>query len=138
MRAWLSIFGPIVIALAPIARADNCNNAPDQTSMNECSAKASKRADDELNLLYQRIMGRLKEGGADSADTRTALVAAQRAWIAFREAECAFVGSRTAGGTIGPTIVASCLTDLANDRINDFKRYLKCKEGDLSCPLPPK
>lgn len=137
MRAWLFTLGLTAIALVPSARADDCDKAPDQTSMNACMGKTYAQADDELNLLYQQIIGRLK-GDTDSAETRTALVAAQRAWIAFRDAECAFVGTRTTGGTINPTIIASCRTDITNKRIGDFKAYLKCEEGDLSCPVPPK
>lgn len=137
MRAWPFILGLTAIVLVPMARADDCNNAPDQTSMNRCMAQAYERADGELNRLYQQIIGRLK-GDADMAKTRAALVATQRAWIAFRDLECDFVGTGTTGGTINSSIIASCRTDLTNKRIDDFKAYLKCEEGDLSCPVPPK
>lgn len=105
--------------------------------MNECAAEAYKRADAELNALYDQIVNRLK-GENDLAKTRGALVSAQRAWIAYRDAQCAFVGSAVAGGSIQPTIVASCLAELTSKRIADFKTYLNCKEGDLSCPIPPR
>ncbi len=132
--------GLIFLALAgvaPCAWADDCIKAPDQTSLNECAAKAYKRADAEFNTLYEQIVGRLK-GEGDLTKTRATLVSAQRAWIAFRDAQCAFVGSGVAGGSIQPTIVANCLADLTHKRMNDFKAYLNCEEGDLSCPLPPK
>ena len=132
----LSIAAAVAFAAATQAgaRADDCGKAPDQASMNECAAKSYKRADAELNALYEQIVGRL----SDRATTRASLTAAQRAWIAFRDAECAFVGSGVAGGSIQPMIVASCLEDLTHRRIKDFKTYLNCEEGDLSCPLPPK
>jgi uncharacterized protein YecT (DUF1311 family) len=136
MRAWLFLLGLTMIAGASIARADECDKAADMASMNECLAKSYKRADDELNLLYQQLIGRVKQGG-DWADTHTALVAAQRAWIAYREAECALVGSKT-DGSFNTTVTTSCLTGVTVSRIKDFKRYLKCKEGDLSCPFPSK
>jgi len=135
MRIWLAALGFIAIAVIRSAHADDCGEAPDQTSMNECAAKEFVRADAELNVLYQRIIGRLS-GDADRAEIRKALVAAQRAWVAFRDAECAFVGSSTIGGTINPTIVASCRAAVTNKRIDDFKAYLKCEEGNLSCPVP--
>ncbi len=106
-------------------------------SINECLAKSYKRADNELNLLYQQLIGRVKQGGAYWANTQTALVAAQRAWIAFREAECALVGSKT-DGSFNTTVTTSCLTGFTDSRIKDFNRYLNCKEGDLSCPFPSK
>ncbi len=132
--------GVLLLALAAFAtsaQADDCSKAPDQTSMKECAAKAYKRADAELNALYEQIVGRLK-GDGDLAKTRAALLSTQRAWIAFRDAQCAFVGSGVAGGSIQPTIVASCLAELTQKRIQDFKTYLNCQEGDPSCPLPPK
>jgi uncharacterized protein YecT (DUF1311 family) len=113
MRAWPFLLGLTVIAPVAIAHADDCANAPDQASMNECMTKSYKKADEELNALYERIAGRLK-GGSDTAKARAALVAAQRAWIAFRDAEYAFVGFPTAQASIHTTIVASCLTDLTN------------------------
>ncbi|WP_292531142.1 lysozyme inhibitor LprI family protein [Methylocystis sp.] len=109
MRAWLFLLGLTTIAAASIAQAEECNKASDMASMNECLAKSYKRADDELNLLYQQLIGRVKQAGADWADTHTALVAAQRAWIAFREAECALVGSKT-DGSFNTTVTTSSLT----------------------------
>jgi hypothetical protein len=29
-----------------------------------------------------------------------------------------------------------CLDALTAKRVEDFKVYLKCEEGDLSCPVP--
>ena len=52
----------------------------------ECYGNAYKRADAELNILYRQITARLKDDKA----TAKLLVAAQRAWVAFRDAECNF------------------------------------------------
>ena len=60
------------------------------------------------------------------------LVAAQRAWVAFRDAESAFSGSGVSGGTAHGMIPAN------GKRIDDFKDYLKCQEGALDCPIPAK
>jgi uncharacterized protein YecT (DUF1311 family) len=72
---------------------------------------------------------------ADGKKALAALTTAQRAWLAFRDAECAFVGSRTAGGSISATIVASCLAGLTDKRTDALKAYMDCPEGDLSCPV---
>jgi hypothetical protein len=34
-------------------------------------------------------------------------------------------------------IFGECLAGLTAARAADFRRYLACEEGDLSCPLPP-
>ena len=113
--------------------ADDCSDAPDQASMNECAGKLLKAADTELNAKYKEIETRLID-----PDTRKMFVKSQRAWIAFRDAECEFQTSGVSGGSIYPTIYAQCMTALTNARLSDFSVYLNCEEGDLSCPVPPK
>ena len=68
--------------------ADGCD-APglSQAELNDCYGNAYKKADAELNVLCRQITARLKD---DKATTKL-LVAAQRAWVAFRDAECAFL-----------------------------------------------
>ena len=92
-----------------------------------------KAADGELNKLYKEIERRLK----DNQDAAKDLVAAQRAWIAFRDAECKFAASGVQGGSAYPTVYSNCLAQLTQTGVNDFKSFLKCQEGDLSCPVPP-
>ena len=93
-----------------------------------------QKADAELNVLYRRITNRLKD---DKATTKV-LVAAQRAWVAFRDAECNFSASGVSGGTAHGMIQAICLDKLTGKRIDDFKSYLNCQEGALDCPVPAK
>lgn len=114
------------------AQADACADASDQATMNMCADKAYKASDAELNKLYKQIKSRLK----DDADTGKLLVSAQKAWIAFRDAECTFSGSASADGSIYPMIVSQCRDGLTQNRIKDFKTYLSCEEGDMSCPVP--
>ena len=100
--------------------------------MNQCAAQQHKAADKELNALYQQITARLK---ADP-DSKKLMVGAQRAWIAFRDAECKFSASGVEGGSVYPLIYSNCITDLTKARVETFKNYLKCQEGDLGCPVP--
>ncbi|MGE6786558.1 lysozyme inhibitor LprI family protein [Ensifer adhaerens] len=122
-----------VFATTGLARADECADASDLATMNACAAKALKASDAELNALYKQIQGRLE----DDEDTTKLLVAAQRAWIAYRNAECDFASSGVAGGSIEPMITLQCRDDRTKKRVADFKTYLSCEEGDLSCVLPP-
>lgn len=115
------------------ARADDCDNAMTQAAMNECSDKAYKASDAELNKLYRQVDERLK----DDADPRRLLISAQRAWVNFRDAECKFSTSRSSGGSIHPMVVSMCLDDLTKKRVEDFKQALDCPEGDVTCSLPP-
>jgi uncharacterized protein YecT (DUF1311 family) len=121
-----------VLVSAPPARAADCSDKPNQAAINACAAKAYERAGGGLNALYKKTRQRL---AADAATTKL-FVAAQRAWVAFRDAECKFAASGVSGGTIYPTIYAECLERLTKARIADFNAYLACEEGDLSCPVP--
>ncbi|VVP76906.1 hypothetical protein PS914_01819 [Pseudomonas fluorescens] len=120
------------LLFTPLAHAVDCDNAADQATMNQCAAQQHKAADKELNALYQQITGRLQ---ADP-DSKKLMVGAQRAWIAFRDAECKFSASGVAGGSVYPLIYSNCITDLTKARVETLKNYLKCQEGDLGCPVP--
>jgi len=115
-----------------VVQADDCANAITQGEMNQCAAKESKVADNELNSLYKQITARLK----DNPEATRMLVKAQRAWIGFRDAECEFSASGVEGGSVYPLIYGNCIAAQTKARVEAFKTYLKCKEGDLSCPVP--
>lgn len=112
-------------------QADDCANAADQSTLNECAARQYKQADAQLNTLYQQINGHLK----DNPQGKKSLLMAQRAWLAFRDAECTFAASGVEGGSVYPLIHNQCLADLTQKRVETFKGYLDCQEGDLSCPV---
>ncbi|WP_395593739.1 lysozyme inhibitor LprI family protein [Pseudomonas sp. B26140] len=110
----------------------DCANAGDQATMNQCAGQDYKAADKELNAVYQQITGRLK----DNPDGKKLLVSAQRAWIGFRDAECKFSSSGVTGGSVYPLIYSNCMTAVTKVRVEVLKQYLKCEEGDMSCPVP--
>lgn len=117
----------------PLAHgAVDCANASDQATMNQCAGQDFKAADKELNAVYQQITGRLK----DNPDGKKLLVSAQRAWLGFRDAECKFSSSGVTGGSVYPWVYSSCLTGVTKVRVEALKQYLKCEEGDMSCPVP--
>jgi uncharacterized protein YecT (DUF1311 family) len=139
MRLRAFVIGLVAVGALSPAFAVDCANPGTQAEMTACSRDDYRKADSRLNETYRQITERLKH--SDDADgslkkTLAALIAAQRAWIAFRDAECTFVGSRTTGGSINATIVASCLAGLTDKRADALKAYMDCPEGDLSCPVP--
>lgn len=78
----------LILALSPAGLADdlelNCENPTSTMEYDFCADRTAKAADDELNRAYRKLRGTL-----DDKD-RGLLADAQRAWIAFRDAECAF------------------------------------------------
>ncbi|CAI2932747.1 lysozyme inhibitor LprI family protein [Aminobacter niigataensis] len=119
--------------MASAAFAEECDrNDQTQTGMNICAGSDFAASDAKLNAAYGDIMKRLSE----SADARKLLQDSQRSWIVFRDAECKFASSGVEGGSIYPMIQAGCLQGLTDARVTQLGAYLKCEEGDLSCPVP--
>src|SRR5215472_12355064 len=86
--------------------AESCDSPGlSQAELNECYGNAYKEADAELNVPYRQITARLKDDKA----TAELLVVAQRAWVAFGDAECALSASGVSGRTAHGMISAICL-----------------------------
>jgi uncharacterized protein YecT (DUF1311 family) len=125
----------VALVVAPAgARAADCAHASTQMAMNACAAAEFQAADARLNATFNAVAARLR----DNAEAGRLLVAAERAWLKFRDAECAFAGNQVSGGSIAPMLLARCQTALTRTREQQLRAYLDCREGDLSCPLPPK
>lgn len=120
------------------ASDDPCfEKARTQAQLSACAAEALKRNDQELNRLYRQMQNRLK--GDDS--TARLLTEAQRKWLAFRDAECAFTTVRTAGGSVNAMNTSNCLAELTRGRATELQNHLSCGQGAdeqtaLECAVP--
>lgn len=133
MRLVSSIFVLAALAASTPASAQDCAPSDDsQMCLNQRAGAEYKSADDKLNKTYGEIVKRL----ADDAEGKKMLQSAQRAWIAFRDAECAFANDHSKDGSIYPLLMGQCLTALTQTRTDQLGAYLNCEEGDLSCPVP--
>lgn len=117
---------------ASTVQAADCAHPTTQTDINMCANTSFKAADAKLNAIYKQITDRLK----DRHRVRQSLVTAQRAWLDYRDAECAFAASAADGGTIHAMLISNCLKSLTLARTKTLQTYLKCPEGDLRCPVP--
>ena len=123
----------VAIGIASTANATDCMDAAEtQAAMNVCAQQEYQVADAELNTLYHEIRQRV----GDDSDKRQLLQDAKRVWITYRDAECAFAGSATAGGSAYAMAYDFCLADMTQTRIETFRAYLACEEGDITCPVP--
>ncbi len=113
------------------ALADECSSANTQTEMNQCAAAQYQAADKKLNDTWQQALQRAV------GKQQTLLKQAQQAWIALRDADCAFLASGAEGGSMQPMLVSQCMTDKSVERESFLASLLQCEDGDQSCPLPP-
>ncbi|AMS40401.1 lysozyme inhibitor LprI family protein [Aminobacter aminovorans] len=133
MRHSILLISMAGVMVASVASAEECDrNDQTQMGMNICAAQDYAASDAKLNVAYGDIMKRL----SDNAGARKLLQDSQRAWIAFRDAECKFASSGVEGGSVQPMIHSGCLQGLIDARVTQLGSYLKCEEGDLSCPVP--
>lgn len=134
MRAIFLAFLLSVLGQSVQAVAQECDPSDEsQAGMNICANAEYRAADAKLNKAYGEIVRRL----AEDAGAKKLLQKAQRDWIAFRDAECAFSTDGSKDGSIYPMLKSQCLAGLTTARTEQLSGYLNCEEGDLSCPVPP-
>lgn len=118
---------------AAAAGADDldCSNAMTQSDMTACSQEDYEAADVALNAAYRKTMARAQAMDKDFAEIGEGMVgavdalkAAQRAWIAYRDAQCELAGFEARGGTMEPMLVAGCLAELTTKRTDELKAAL--------------
>jgi uncharacterized protein YecT (DUF1311 family) len=97
-----------------LSQAARCEAPQTQAEMNTCAALEFHRTDAKLNTVYQQVLKRIDPSRLPK------LRAAQRAWLAFRDAQCAFEGSESEGGTMQPTLVSGCKTEVTKARIEQL------------------
>ncbi|QIZ69947.1 lysozyme inhibitor LprI family protein [Oxynema aestuarii] len=123
---WFGVLGIVAVStialdlnqFSAIAQPQlNCNNPRTQRELNACEQQRWEAADLELNQIYQSLIPQL------SNNRRQQLVKAQRAWIAFRDSECAFHSSVAEGGTMQPMLYYGCLANLTDIRNAELYRY---------------
>ncbi|BCU13308.1 lysozyme inhibitor LprI family protein [Microcystis aeruginosa] len=106
-----------------LAQNPNCNNPQTQSQMNICASIAYQNADRKLNQVYRQLLPKL------SAARKQKLIAAQQAWIKFRDSSCEFERSAYEGGSLAPMIYGNCLANVTEQRTKDLQRYLE--DSDL-------
>ncbi len=120
----------LTLILPVTAQSLDCKNPADQNTLDTCIGLEYRAADKQLNTTFQALMAKLGKDG------RAQLQKAQRAWIAYRDAQCDFDTAASVGGTIHPTAEAECLATLTKMQTQHLDQQLHCPEGDVSCGGP--
>ena len=111
-----------------------CGDYATQSEMNDCAAQESRKADEALNATYQELISKIK---SDSTAT-VKLIAAEKAWIAFRDAELAAEWPVPDGenpsllyGSVHPFCYFNELTAMTLERQKTLKAFMRREEGDV-------
>ncbi|WP_306131110.1 lysozyme inhibitor LprI family protein [Roseovarius sp. MMSF_3350] len=74
-----------------------------------------------LNREYKATRAQVDQFDTGHPPVSEALLTAQRAWIAFRDAECSLAYERNRGGTIRSVAAASCLMRMTAQRALELR-----------------
>jgi len=113
-------------------RFEDCDKqAKTQAELTECGSGDYKMAHDELQIAYQQL---LRKAAGDKVAVQK-IRAAQRAWIAFRDAQLAALypaeDKQKEYGTVLPMCANLALADLTRQRTKMLKQMLNPAEGDV-------
>ena len=90
-------------------------------------------ADKELNSVYQALLKAMPEDKPDDYPKRT-LIAAQRAWIPYRDATCNHAGESTGAVRMWKsTHTTTCLADMTQARTKELRNMLACARESKDC-----
>ncbi len=106
----------------------NCGDAVTQLDLNQCAAADYEAADVELNRVWRRAQSRARELDAGLEDrwkgAEKALLAAQRAWITYRDAHCTLAGFDARGGSMESMLVSGCLAETTRLRTRQLRDFV--------------
>jgi uncharacterized protein YecT (DUF1311 family) len=114
---------------SPAYQVTDCGPLTTQMELNQCAGANYESADAALNVLYRQLMA--QEG---AAAVKRRLTDAERAWIVYRDKECAYqVGPQQEGGSIWPMEMSNCLQQLTAARIGELSKLRGCTAGVSAC-----
>jgi len=106
----LALVGSVIAGLVTSVNLA-CAACPgaNQQEMNQCAEADYQKADAELTKVYAKL------------DKTPELRAAERAWIAYRDAECTYETADNRGGSMEPMIYSGCMATMTKQRIAVLK-----------------
>lgn len=118
-------FAAFAMAAVSSAHALDCNNPVSTVDMNDCAVQEQQQVEKQLNDVYRGVLAATpaKVGGAKPVKPKDSLVAAQRLWVKFREADCKAVLDLWSEGSIRNLQYLGCMRDHAQLRINQLKAF---------------
>jgi len=122
----------LVLAAATQDLAVDCDNAMSQPDLNSCAFLEYERADAALNTQWKLTVAAMKEqdrGFDRTWDKRPGyydtLLAAQRAWLTYRDQHCAAEGYTMRGGSAEPMVISGCRAQLSKARTAELKSLIE-------------
>jgi len=124
---------PLLMAAADPAEQPplDCGNAVNQHEINQCAFIDFQNADAELNAQWKITSETMKQWDEDgpTEDGRPGyfdtLLAAQRAWLEYRDNHCASEGYLFRGGSGEPMMIYGCQAALTRERTQQLRALVE-------------
>jgi len=110
----------------------DCDNQRYQVEMNHCAGKAYEVADATLNAQWKltaaemrtrdKMIDRRYDSQPKHYDT---LLAAQRAWLTYRDQQCLVESFAARGGSMAPMLHSGCMERLTEARTAELKALVE-------------
>lgn len=101
--------------------------------MKTCTGDAYDAADKILNKVYNSAAANLKKVSKDTDvvqnnnETLKRLIASERAWIAYRDADCDLQGTEMLGGSGENLVIVSCQLSMTEQRVKALDELFREK-----------
>lgn len=126
------IFASLLLLSAVAADPEiDCENPVSQPDLNGCAYQEYERADAALNAQWKATSAKLKEqdkGFDRTYDKRPGFfeteLAAQRAWLTYRDQHCASEGYSMRGGSAESMVISGCRAQLTEARTKQLKELI--------------
>jgi uncharacterized protein YecT (DUF1311 family) len=116
--------------IPPASLNKTCGQKSSEVETLGCTDAAYRKSDAELNEVWRKVLAKVASGNAGQQKPqqwKDDLIAAEQAWVAFRDKDCN--GARSDeywGGSGRDLAVTSCLYEYTVERAKDLKsRYLE-------------
>jgi len=113
------------------AQTVDCANAATTVEINFCAEKDFDAADKDLNAAYAAALASTKtrdlDKPYDAKSFEAAMRESQRAWLAYRDADCKdLVAQEWTGGTGAAAAILGCMTEKTAQRTKELReRFAK-------------
>ncbi|MBC2732437.1 lysozyme inhibitor LprI family protein [Thiobacillus sp.] len=127
----ITIFLSIAFGVGSAIASGDCSEG-DQLSQVQCISRQIQQLDKNMNANYRRALDMLLEkNGSDTRKERGQLRRSQRAWLKFKDENCALVGGLKGESNLSAShFAALCEKQAIEERVN-FLEQIARQQGGL-------
>ena len=121
----------MMILMFLLAQATNCSEPIAQMEMNRCAWEDHQREDTAMTAQWRKTLAYMRKQDRDTSpntDKRRSysdtLLESQRAWLRYRDTQCAIEGYVARGGSMEPMLIAACKAKLTAARRRDLAELM--------------